>query len=383
MCFGVHIAAFIICLQIIKEGYVYMNKIGCFLLMAALLTTPVLAEETELPAEAEEKTPEAFVGEDGTVTGDLFSVRVPEEILEICDLEVREDSISFYEKISHEAFGGHTGTICLYDKVEDYTMLPSFDPVGELHLEDGTLLHVIAMYPTDVQFDVESEESTDNYRAISEAFRTQIIDSIEAVEGSYIPQAEVDTTSIYNGILDQLTAEISERKTQEELTEDGFCYLFAYLYGEEDDDPLASVGYAFTDLDHDGYQELLVGSMEDPMIYEMYAQLDGEVKQVFCSGERDRWYLTGKDEMVYALRNEASGGAMYSVTGFYNLVSGDDLYLSTRYVYDSEKDAEHPFYIGYFDDDDSLESVSEEEWNDRMGNYGETMAPAYQPLSGR
>ncbi len=82
---------------------------------------------------------------------------------------------------------------------------------------------------------------------------------------------------------------IREGKGQQELTDAGLNYMVA-------DMTLESVGYCFTDLDNNGIQELILGTIsEDPFYKGMVLELCsldrfGLPSQVFMSTERDRRY---------------------------------------------------------------------------------------------
>lgn len=76
-----------------------------------------------------------------------------------CDAQIFEmhsglEIVSLYEKTSQEAFGG--GKLCSIQlmPVQDdtYKDFPSYELLGVLNTPDGSF-HVIALYPTDVQYD--------------------------------------------------------------------------------------------------------------------------------------------------------------------------------------------------------------------------------------
>lgn len=335
---------------------------------------------TALPAMAGEAEQDAGYE---LVEAGVLSVQVPQDIMQICDVITEENHISFYEKISREKFGGgFVGDINSYESVTDYDYLPKFQRIGEITLDDGTHYNIVTEGPTDVQFDMENEQSVENYGIIMDAFESVILESVQAAEGTFTPQNETDTTSIYGSVLDLLTEDIQNRKTQEELMEDEFSYLYAYLYDGETD-PMDGVGYTCIDLNHDGYAELLIGMPGDPMIYDLFTQRDGEIKHVFSSQERDRWSIVREDYGAMMLRRDGSGGASLSSTSIYDPGPGGDVYHQVSFVYDAGRDPENPFFVKYLENSDDMESVSEEDWVTRLGYYGTIMTPEYQPLSSR
>lgn len=316
-------------------------------------------------------------GQEETVSNDLFSVAVPEEIAQISDVTADSESISFYEKISHGKYGGFVGSIELYESVREYGDIPNYRRAGIIRKDDGSKLDVVLVYPSDVQFDMEDQDSIDHYGQIQDAFREQVVPSLEAVDGTYIPQEEVDTTGIYMEILDQMAADLREGKEPAGFEEDGFSYVYGLPVGSEKE-PSAVFGYAFADLNGDGYDEMMIGSIEDGTIYDLYTQLDTEVIHAFCGGERDRLTLVGhKNDSWREIREEASGGASNTVINFFNLEpTKGELFRVVSFVYDSQADPENPFGVSYSWEDE-VETISEEDWNTRQGNFGETVMPDY------
>ena len=75
-------------------------------------------------------------------------------------------------------FDGHLFSILLTNK-EEYETFPSFDLLGELEDTAGNKYHVVAVYPTDVQF---SEKDKDNYMAMFQE-KEAVLDAIQAADG--------------------------------------------------------------------------------------------------------------------------------------------------------------------------------------------------------
>ena len=73
--------------------------------------------------------------------------------------------ISVYEKDSYEFGGGHLFSILRYEPGEDYSYLPSYQPLGTWTTEAGATYEFVMSFPTDVQFMPEQQE---NYQALSE-----------------------------------------------------------------------------------------------------------------------------------------------------------------------------------------------------------------------
>ena len=251
------------------------------------------------------------------VSTELFSVTVPDEIAAICDIQTDAGTIAFYETISSDSFGGFVGDIQLYRSVTAYGYLPNYRRGGQVNLSDGTKLDVVIALPSDVQFDVENQESIDNYHLISDALIDEILPTLVPTDGEYIPQEEVDTTLVYAEVLDKLRAHVEAGADAETLTGDDFSGLYSYLAGEEN--PLAAIGYLYMDINYDGYDELAVGRVGDNAIYDLFTQQDGKVIHVFSGGERDIFTLVGSEYGYNTIKETASGGASLTNFIFYNL----------------------------------------------------------------
>ncbi len=156
------------------------------------------------------------------------------------------------------------------------------------------------------------------------------------------PEATPQPTAeeLYAAVLSRYYAAVSARAGAEELTEAGLNYMLAYDYGEA---PLDSAGYALMDVDGDGVNELLIGSLAGDaynrqIILELYTVRDGEAKPVFTSGERDRFYLCSDGTVA----EEASSGAMNSAWCYYDYRSGE-ITERQSLIFNAAADRENPW----------------------------------------
>ena len=78
----------------------------------------------------------------------------------------------------------------------------------------------------------------------------------------------------------------------------------------------SSLGYCTMDINGDGIEELMIGSVNENaytgMFFDLYTIVDGQISLVISSGERDRYYLCED----YTIANEGSGGALSYVSGY-------------------------------------------------------------------
>ena len=316
-----------------------------------------------------------------TIKTDCFSIQVPESVSQICDIQInRDSSVSFYEKLSHEKFGGgHVGTIAVFESVREYGYIPSYGRGGQITMEDGKTMDVVLIYPSDVQFDMGSQESTDNYGLLRDAFDKRIVPSLQCEGAVYTPQDQLDTSSIYSSVLETLKSDIEEGKDPAGFEEDDFSYLYA-LVASTESEPLKAVGAQFLDITGDGYDELLIGQPGNPAVYDLYTQLDGEVIHVFSGAERDIYSLAGWGGNP-SIKNTASGGADITIITFYSLESvNGELFPQVTFTYDAQGDPEHPFLVSYGEGLDT-EPLPEEEWNERQSNFGTEFQPEYIALA--
>ena len=307
-----------------------------------------------------------------TVECDKFSVTIPAEAVELCDIETTSDSIAIYEKISHADGAGFVGSINLYKNVNDYCYTPNFARGGEISYPDNTRLDIVLTYPSDVQYDFNSKESTDAWMTLQEIFNEEIAPSIQPREdGTFIPQNEVDNTSVYDETLASLYQDLVEKKDQAALEKDGFSYLYALNYADGED-PLYTFCYTFVDLTGTGYPELVI--MKDdgsPIVYDMFTQVDGKIQNVFSSAERD--YVTLLGHEGYSPRTiceHASGGADVTEINTYILDPGTkELNSQVSFIYDATENQENPWAVRYGLDEEP-EALDEAEWNQRLENFG-------------
>lgn len=130
-----------------------------------------------------------------------------------------------------------------------------------------------------------------------------------------------DAMAIYRDILSRYRTAAGAMWDMEQLSNAGLNYMAAYAYGS---DPLNRIGYCRMDYDGDGIEELLIGcctgdSYTDQIVLEMYTIADGQPRQVFSSGERDRYYICS-DRII---ANDGSSSAYESSSSYYDFTGGE------------------------------------------------------------
>ena len=342
-----------------------MRNLKRYLTTAALLTGLCVMAAGTSAVEAKE------------YTAGPMTISVPDEVDELCEVDVKDDQIEIRDRKAREdGWGGFVESFSLYKDSSEYVIIPHFRHLGVITLEDGTVWNVVAYYPTDVQYDPRVEDST--YSQVSAAMEA-VEESVTSTEGgTFTPSYEMDTTSVFDPVLEKVITAINERTDRGELIEMDLSDVYAYTYDLEGD-PLDKIGYAYTDLDGDGYKELILGSLDDPSVYDMYINVEGEPVHLLTSGERSMYSLCGRGEEPDLIRLSASGSAFMSEFSFY-ILCGPRMFQQTRFIYDASEDPDAPWFVGYWADD--KEPISEEDWNERLDRFNQPVTPDYTPLSG-
>lgn len=141
-----------------------------------------------------------------------------------------------------------------------------------------------------------------------------------AAEPSAAP-VEADATAAYAGVFETYTTLLSEGWGGEELMAHDLPLLIMYCVG---DAPFDNIGYLLLDVDGDGTQELLIGTLASdefyaPIVFEMYTlSPEGSPVRVFSSQERARYYLCDDNTFLF----EGSNSAADSVSCSYSYADG-------------------------------------------------------------
>ena len=123
----------------------------------------------------------------------------------------------------------------------------------------------------------------------------------EPEEAVPAPEETPTVEQAYAVVIGEYYTALEQRWNGAELMEDGLNYMAADCYGEE---PLENLGYAIADIDGDGVQELLIGTIRadefyDKMIFSLYTlDENGVNKLVFDGTERNRYYYAGENRFA-------------------------------------------------------------------------------------
>lgn len=110
------------------------------------------------------------------------------------------------------------------------------------------------------------------------------------------PWEQPTTLGVYATVIGEYYAALSEGYDAAQMMELGLNYMTADRFFAE---PLEDIGYVVTDLDEDGMEELVIGSLKDDefygkLIFSLYTLDEKGVPQLlFDSTERNRYYYAG------------------------------------------------------------------------------------------
>ena len=135
--------------------------------------------------------------------------------------------------------------------------------------------------------------------------------------------------------------------------------------------PLKEFGYSFMDVDGDGSYELLFGTVSETediqkVVFEMYTLKDGKPVQLFCSGERDRYYIGQEEEGAYIITN-CGASSSTEIQWEYFILKGAKLSSVQKVIYSEEADEENPWFT---------EKIGEENKTDE--SHGRDIIESYE-----
>ena len=123
----------------------------------------------------------------------------------------------------------------------------------------------------------------------------------EPAETVPAPEETPTVEQAYAVVIGEYYTALEQHWNGAELMEDGLNYMAADCYG---DAPLENLGYAIADIDGDGVQELLIGTIKadefyEKMVFSLYTlDENGVNKLVFDGTERNRYYYAGENRFA-------------------------------------------------------------------------------------
>ena len=327
-------------------------------------STVEVAENQQTPEEiGETETAKADAPETSNVfSNKYFEITIPEDVVDLAEVQVDDDCINIYDKESRDAgFGGLIVTLWAVPVPKEYAGGP-YMKIGELKNDSNDICDMVRGEATEIQWDYNVEEMPENFKKLVDSVDT-IIASIKGTNGfEYAEGAGTKGADLYASVLAKYVTAVNEGWDANKYEEEGMSSQFVEVTEYAEGDKLAAIGFTYVDLNYDGIDELLVGEFgEDAwkgVIYDVYTMVDGTPAHVVSGTARDRYFSFDNDFLV----NEWSGGADESGIDVYALMSNDtELVYQFGYKYDGYDDADNPWYQSY--DGKEYEKIDEDTYN--------------------
>lgn len=141
---------------------------------------------------------------------------------------------------------------------------------------------------------------------------------------------------------------LTEAWDEQKCLDNGLSNLPVYY---REGDPLANVGFAYQNLDHDGQDELIIGAIlgadKDPAVFEVWTIHSGEPVLLAQGNTQDHYVMqfVEEDDMWYVV-NESSDSAATHATYYMMLIDGK-LELTQCILFDATADEQNPWFMTY------------------------------------
>ncbi|MBO5564263.1 MAG: hypothetical protein J5935_01465 [Lachnospiraceae bacterium] len=338
------------------------------------------AEEAAAEEAATEETAEEAPA--GVLQNKLFSIELPEDVLDIYDAEITDESIRIYHKASRENYGGFAFGFSAFEDPGDYFggMTPK---IGEVTGADGKLYDLVSERPSDVQYDFENKEAEEEYRKLYDIFG-DVSETLTGVEGATVALgAGTKGEDLYAEQLAKHRQSIEEGWDASKLEEEDMSPMYAVIAASTEN-PMDHIGYAYRDSNYDGIDELFVGEITEGewkgIVYDVYTIADRKPVHAMSGTDRARLYALESADLCC----EYSGGAGLSGYRYISIEPGTgEVVQSVDFKIDTYEDPDAPWFVSYSFDPENpeWEALSEEDWEQRRSNFGEYERFDYTPLS--
>ncbi len=319
-----------------------------------------------------------------TVSNGLFSITLPADMSGLFEAETTDNSITIYDKEEKDAgFGGNVFDVSAYKEPSEYA--GGMDvKVGEFTAEDGTLYDIALQYPSDVQYDYTkyTDDMPKNYKKLTEAAE-DIAKTLTGADGSgsFIWGAGTKGEDLYQDVLATYVKAIEEGWDANRLEEEDMSSMYYAMASYTDGNVLDAVGYAYFDTNHDGVDELLIGEIAEGdwkgVVYDIYTMVDRAPAHVLSGWDRSRYYALESGMIV----NEYSGGAAMTGWDVFDIgPNSTDIIPQISFKVDEYENEEKPWFIS-FDDGETWESQTEDEFEEFLSRFKDYKRFDYTPLS--
>ena len=347
---------------------------------AAAAAEEAAAVEEEVPAEEPEPV------DDGILENGLFSITIPEQFIGGYEAETSDNTITVFDKASKEAnCGGYVFGVEAYENPDDYAMAPGIVKIGELTGGDGKLYDIVLSHPTDVQYDFNNEETQKFYKDFYEASE-EIANALVSTDGgSYTAGAGMKGEELYQDVLAKYVTAFTEEWDADQYAEEEMSPMYYAMTIMGETDLLNKIGYVYQDINSDGIEELLIGEIAEGdwkgVVYDIYTMVNREPAHAASGFGRNRIYVTESDTVCIEYSNGAADSGCYFA---YLENNKGNLYPEVAFKVEVAEDETLKYLAGYGINDDGewqWEELTEEDWNQRLSNFGEYNRFDYIPLA--
>lgn len=181
--------------------------------------------------------------------------------------------------------------------------------------------------------------------------QSDIVETTAATTETTVPVTEPDPMTVYGDIFRLYAQAVSEEWEFDTYEANRISYMVMFQ------ENLERLGYYFVDLNGDGISELIIS--DGNVIYDLYAQVNGEIIWVVSGAERNSWQLCEGN----ILKNTGSNGAASSIFAFMTW-DGEKLVLERNIIFNGM--APEPWTTTYAG---STQIITEDEANGLMESY--------------
>lgn len=217
----------------------------------------------------------------------------------------------------------------------------------------------------------ETEQETEAPEQEAEAAEQETETAVEEQEEEQEEAVEGDASTYYveqyKEVLDIHYKAYKKQWNPSKMQKNNLSMIAAFAMTK---DPLEDYGYAFLDVDGDGSYELLFGTVEETedyqkAIFEMYTLKNEKPVQVFCSEERDRYFIGKDGEGGYIITN-CGASSSSEIEWEYSVLKEGTLSTFLKIMYSEETNKDNPWFM----EEDGIEkSISQEKALKKTENY--------------
>ncbi len=322
-------------------------------------------------------------GKKQTAKTDLFEVEMPDDFEGLYDTVIENNTVSFYEVEARAGdFGGFAFAVSAYENPDDYANANAVTKIGELKTKDGKLYDVVMSEPSDVQYDMTSDEQSVNYMKLYN-YRQDVGWHIVGEDGATYNNGQgIHGEDLYGDVIKRHITAIQEGWDPNKLEAEGMSSMYSVISDGKGADVLDNIGFFYKDINYDGIDELMIGEIAEGewkgIIYDLYTMKDRSPIHVISGYDRDRYYISDPATVVeeYSAGAGESGWVMNSL-----YCNSADLVSNVAFKYDSYTDPDNPYFVSYNLEGDEWENVTEADFEQLKGNYGDYLRIDYTPLS--